>query len=111
MRRPTKPYTLITGPSGFLGATIVAEALSQGHRITGTVRSLKLGQDLLKIHPEWDHTMIDFVEVPDYTTEGVFDEIFRSNKLDYILHTAAPVLDNPANTDFVKHYEIPSVQG
>ena len=24
---------------------------------------------------EWDHSMIDFVEVPDYTTEGVFDEI------------------------------------
>ena len=105
------PHTLITGPNGFLGATMVAAALSAGHRITGTVRNLKAGEDLLAVHPEWDHSLVDFVEVPDYTTEGVFDEIFKKGGFDYVLHTAAPVLDNPKNTDFERDFEKPSVAG
>jgi nucleoside-diphosphate-sugar epimerase len=105
------PHTLITGPNGFLGATMVAAALSAGHKITGTVRNLKAGKDLLAVHPEWDHSLVDFVEVPDYTTEGVFDEIFKKGAFDYVLHTAAPVLDDPKNTDFERDFEKPSVAG
>lgn len=72
---------------------------------------MKAGKDLLAIHPEWDHSMIDFVEVPDYTTSGIFDEIFKKGDFDYVLHTAAPVYDNPANTEFEKHFEKPCVEG
>lgn len=70
------PHTHITGPNGFFGATVTAEELAAGHRVTGTVRSLKSAQELMSVHPEWDEKMIDFVEIAGFTREGVFDFIF-----------------------------------
>ncbi len=105
------PRTLITGANGFMGATMVAETLKAGHAVTGCVRSKKFGAELVAIHPEWDASRIDFVEVADYTTPGVFDEIFEKGNYDYVLHIAAPMPDNPAHTDFERDFEKQSIEG
>jgi nucleoside-diphosphate-sugar epimerase len=105
------PHILITGANGFVGATMIDECLKAGHTVTGCVRSKKSGTDLVAIHPEWDASKIDFVEVADYTAEGVFDKIFQEGDYDYVLHIAAPMPDNPAYTDFETHFEKPSIQG
>ena len=107
----SRPRTLVTGANGFVGATVVSEALKAGHHVTGSVRSKKSGDELVAIHPEWDSSMIDFVEVADYTADGVFDEIFRQGNYDYVIHVAAPMPDNPEYTDFVTHFEKPSIEG
>jgi hypothetical protein len=108
---PAMTRTLITGANGFVGATMIDECLKAGHTVTGCVRSKKSGADLVAIHPEWDASKIDFVEVADYTAEGVFDKIFQEGDYDYVLHIAAPMPDNPAYTDFETHFEKPSIQG
>jgi nucleoside-diphosphate-sugar epimerase len=105
------PISLITGGNGFVGSTTIAAALKHGHTVIGAVRSRSSGTSLLEIHPEWDASKVSFVEVPDFTAPGAFDSVFKQHAIDYVLHIAAPLLDNPANTDFVEHFEKPNVAG
>lgn len=105
------PHVLITGANGFVGATMINESLKAGHTVTGCVRSKKSGTELVAAHPEWDASRIDWVEVADYTTEGIFDKIFQEGDFDYVLHIAAPMPDNPTHTDFETHFEKSSIQG
>jgi nucleoside-diphosphate-sugar epimerase len=105
------PHILITGANGFVGATMIDESLKAGYTVTGCVRSKNSGTELVDIHPEWDASKIDFVEVADYTIEGVFDKIFQEGDYDYVLHIAAPMPDNPTHTDYETHFEKPSIQG
>ena len=105
------PTTLITGANGFVGATMVDTALAHQHTVVLAVRSLSSGPPLLSANPTWDQSRITFISVPDFTAPGAFDTAFQERQFDYVLHIAAPVLDNPDNTDFVEHFEKPSVQG
>ena len=76
----------------------------------GSVRSASKGQQILARHPEYkDH--LDFVIVSDYTVPGTWDAAFKEHDFDFVVHTAAPLLDDPGNTDFVKHFLGPSVDG
>ncbi|KAJ5558391.1 hypothetical protein N7535_008598 [Penicillium sp. DV-2018c] len=103
--------TLITGSSGFVGSTVLAQLLQHGHRVIATVRSQHSADGLLSVHPEWKDVVI-FVVVPDFTKPGAFDTVFKEYPgIDYVIHVAAPLLDDPANTDFVEHFEKPSVLG
>ncbi|KAF1997641.1 NAD(P)-binding protein [Amniculicola lignicola CBS 123094] len=102
------PHTLITGANSFVAAHVINELIANGHTVTGTVRRTSAGEALLKLHPEWEGKL-DFETVEDYAKEGAFDEIFKKQDIDYIVHTAAPLLDDPANTDYDKHFLEPSV--
>ena len=61
-------------------------------------------------HPEYAGKLT-FTIVSDYAHEGTWDETFKTNDFDYVVHTAAPLLDNPANTDFERDFLKPSVSG
>lgn len=104
------PKTLLTGANGFVAAHILDQLISAGHHVTGSVRSASKGQQILDLHPEYAGHL-DFVTVSDYATEGVWDEVFKTHDFDHIIHTAAPLLDNPENKDFDTHFLRPSVEG
>lgn len=106
------PLTLVTGANGFVGATIVSTLLSQGHHVILAVRAVASGEALISIHGDWPREKITVFAVPDFTIPGAFDELFKANPtIDYIVHVAAPLLDDPRNIDFVEHFEKPSVIG
>jgi hypothetical protein len=108
----TMPLTLVTGATGFVGSSIVAELLSQRHTLILAVRSTHSAQSLLSNNPSWPRDRTTLVSVPDFTAPGAFDHVFQTySSIEYILHVAAPMLDHPDNNDFVEHFEKPSVLG
>ncbi|CZR56737.1 related to flavonol reductase/cinnamoyl-CoA reductase [Phialocephala subalpina] len=104
------PSTLLTGANGFVAAHILNQLIASGHTVIGSVRSLSKGQAILASHPEYkDH--LSFVEISDYAKEGVWDEVFKNNEIDFVVHSAAPLLDGEGNTDFERDFLKPSVDG
>ena len=104
------PKTLLTGANGFVAASVLDELISSGHHVTGSVRSAAKGQQILDRHPEYKDKL-DFVVVSDYTVPGTWDQAFEEKEFDFVVHTAAPLLDDPGNTDFEEHFLKPSVNG
>ncbi|TLD27650.1 NAD(P)-binding protein [Venturia nashicola] len=104
------PHTLVTGANSYVAAHIIDALLSQGHRVTGSVRRQSAGSAILSSNPSWA-AKLDFVEIKDYAKPGIWDDVFRARKFDYIFHVAAPLLDNPANVDYDEHFLRPSVEG
>lgn len=108
------PTTLVTGGNGFVGATVVSTLLSSkfNHRVILAVRSVSSAEALIAIHPEWPADNVVIASVPDFTVPGAFDEVFKSHpEIDYVIHVAAPLLDDPRNNEFVEHFEKPNVLG
>jgi nucleoside-diphosphate-sugar epimerase len=56
------PKTLVTGANGFVAASIIDALISQGHSVTGSVRSLSKGEAILATHLEYAGKL-DFVVV------------------------------------------------
>ncbi|RDW68196.1 hypothetical protein BP5796_08853 [Coleophoma crateriformis] len=104
------PHTLVTGANGFVAAHIIDQLVALGHSITGSVRSTSKGQQILDKHPEYK-SKVKFVVVSDFTKPGTWDSAFQEADIDYVIHTAAPLLDDPTNTDFDKDFLKPSVHG
>ena len=104
------PHTLVTGANSFVAAHIISKLIESGHTVTGSVRRSSAGEAILAQNPEWNGKL-DFVEIADYAEAGIWDNVFKTKEFDYIVHVAAPLLDNPANTDFDSHYLRPSVEG
>jgi nucleoside-diphosphate-sugar epimerase len=94
----------------YLPLTEQSNTRQAGHKVVGSIRSPSKGTELLSIHPEWEGK-VSFVTVPDYAKLGTWDNTFREHDLDYVVHVAAPLLDNPKNVDFDKHFLEPSVKG
>jgi nucleoside-diphosphate-sugar epimerase len=87
------PKTLVTGANGFVAASIIdALILQHDHTVTGSVRSLAKGEQILAAHPEYKGKL-DFVVVSDYAKVGTWDKTFEEGGFDYVIHTAAPLLD------------------
>ncbi|KAL2419908.1 hypothetical protein ABEF95_008264 [Exophiala dermatitidis] len=106
------PTTLVTGANGFVGAAVVNELITQHHKVILAVRTPSSAEGLVSKHPEWPAQDISVARVADFTVPGVFDEVFHQHPdIEYIVHVAAPLLDDPHNTDFVEHFEKPSVLG
>ena|ERR1700761_9764317 len=104
------PHTLVTGANSFVAAHVIKTLVDAGHTVTGSVRRASAGEAVLEEHPEWAGKL-DFVEIQDYAETGIWDAVFQSKDFDYIVHVAAPLLDNPANTDYDRDYLRPSVEG
>jgi nucleoside-diphosphate-sugar epimerase len=104
------PLTLVTGANSFVAAHVISALIEAGHSVTGSVRRSSAGDAILAEHPEWK-SKLDFVEIKDYAEASIWDDVFKSRNFDYIVHVAAPLLDNPANTDFDRDFLRPSVEG
>jgi nucleoside-diphosphate-sugar epimerase len=104
------PKTLLTGANGFVAAHLLDQLIAEGHHVTGSVRSISKGEQILATHPEYAGK-VDFVVVADYAAEGTWDEAFKNGDFDYVVHSAAPLLDDPGNTDFERDFLRPSVSG
>ena len=106
----TMPKTLLTGANGFVAAHIIDQLITQGHTVTGSIRSPSKGQQILSTHPSYAGKL-DFVIVSDYAASGTWDEIIKDGDFDYVIHSAAPLLDDERNKDFEKDFLQPSVNG
>lgn len=104
------PKTFVTGANGFFAAHVIDQLIALHHTVVGSVRSAAKGDQILATHPEYAGK-ISFVVVSDFAAEGTWDKAFQATDFDYVIHTAAPLLDNPENTDFERDFLRPSVQG
>jgi nucleoside-diphosphate-sugar epimerase len=95
--------------NSFVAAHVINTLIAAGHHVTGTVRSASKGEKILELHPEWK-SQLSFVTIADYTAPSVWDEVFKAKPYDYIVHTAAPLLDDPANSDYDRDFLQPSVK-
>ncbi|KFY12227.1 hypothetical protein V492_04005 [Pseudogymnoascus sp. VKM F-4246] len=85
---------LLTGGTGSLGASILAQLLSNGHSVTAVVRSLKKSTPFLtkQYASQVDSGKLKFVEVPDLTVPHAFDDLVKA--FDAIIHVATPLADS-----------------
>ena len=97
------PHTLVTGANSFVAAHVINTLIAEGHTVTGSVRRESAGESVLAEHPEWKGKL-DFVKIEDYAADGIWDAVFKSKPIDHIVHVAAPLLDNPANTDYDRDF-------
>ncbi|KAL2062619.1 hypothetical protein VTL71DRAFT_5691 [Oculimacula yallundae] len=104
------PTTLLTGANGFVAAHVLDALIASGHTVVGSVRSLEKGKQILATHPEYVGKLT-FVVVSEYAKEGTWDQAIKEGEFDYVVHTAAPLLDDPGNTDFERDFLGPSVGG
>jgi nucleoside-diphosphate-sugar epimerase len=104
------PTTLLTGANGFVAAHILDQLISAGHTVVGSVRSASKGNQILSTHPEYAGKL-SFAIVSDYAATGTWDETIKNGNFDYVIHTAAPLLDDPKNTDFERDFLRTSVDG
>jgi len=51
------------------------------------------------------------VIVSDYAAPGTWDQIIKEGDFDYVIHSAAPLLDDERNKDFERDFLGPSVNG
>ncbi|KAK3751075.1 hypothetical protein RRG08_019284 [Elysia crispata] len=102
------PVVLVTGASGYIGACVVKTLLEAGHKVRGTVRSLK---DPAKVQPLYDlcpdaKHKLELVEA-DLTDENSWVEAVRG--CTYVQHVASPF---PSGTPKTEEEVIrPAVEG
>ncbi|KFY48514.1 hypothetical protein V495_01271 [Pseudogymnoascus sp. VKM F-4514 (FW-929)] len=104
------PSVLLTGANAFLAAHIINALIKANYHVTGTVRRAAAGDEIFSLHPEWKKDL-DIVVVEDITNESSWDLVFKQTAFDHIIHVAAPLLDNPKNTDYDQDFLKPSVEG
>jgi uncharacterized protein YbjT (DUF2867 family) len=90
--KQTLTYPQLTGATGFLGFAILAKALTSGHRVRISVRKseqITTIQNHRLIAPFVSQNKLEFVIVPDITTDGAFDSALKD--VTGILHVASPL--------------------
>ncbi|OBT40169.1 hypothetical protein VE00_08808 [Pseudogymnoascus sp. WSF 3629] len=85
---------LLTGGTGSLGASVLAQLLSTGHSVTAVVRSLKKSAPFLtrQYASQVDSGKLKLVEIPDMTVPHAFDDLVKT--VDAIVHVATPLSDS-----------------
>lgn len=83
---------LITGATGFIGFKVLLGALQAGYTVRAAIRSSEKAKTLAS-HPKITATgnanKLSFVEVPDITRDGVYDEAIKD--VTYVIHLASPL--------------------
>jgi nucleoside-diphosphate-sugar epimerase len=97
---------LITGGSGFIGASILNAFLNAGYHVRASARSAQSAETIRQNH-EKHASALTFVIVPDITLEGAFDEAVRD--VDGVIHVASPFIMTVTN--FQKDLFEPAVKG
>ena len=101
---------LLTGANGFLGAHILSQLLSSNFTVCAIVRSQTKADQVRSDNPTAGPHLL-FGIVPDITTPGAFNEVFKSGPpIDIVMHTASP-FNYKAVTNNLKDVMIPAKQG
>lgn len=84
---------LLTGGTGHIGFRILIFALQAGYHVRAAVRSSAKAHTL-KSNPlltslNLPASALTFVEIPDFTAEGAYDEAVEDVK--YVIHVASPI--------------------
>jgi nucleoside-diphosphate-sugar epimerase len=82
----SKGLIFITGATGFIGSATAVEALKAGYQLRICLR--KPSEHLQSVLSEYNN-QVEFVTVPDLTSETAFDD--KLNGVDYVLHLASPL--------------------
>ena len=87
---------LLTGSTSTLGAWVLDQLLSNGHKVTVVLRSFEKSYPFLsqKYTAHVKSETLLFVEIPDMTVPNIFDEPAKT--ADAIIHVATPL----ARSDF-----------
>ncbi|KAL5347324.1 hypothetical protein ACLOAV_007635 [Pseudogymnoascus australis] len=85
---------LLTGGTGSLGASILAQLISKGHSVTAVIRSIKKSASFLtkQYASQVNSGQLKLVEVPDMTVPHAFDDLVKT--VDAIIHVATPLADS-----------------
>ncbi|KAJ4302531.1 hypothetical protein N0V88_002680 [Collariella sp. IMI 366227] len=84
----SKGTVLVTGANGYIAARTVEAFLNAGYSVRGTVRSLSSSSEVKGALTEYADKL-EFVEVPDITLPGAFDDAVKG--VNAIAHLASPV--------------------
>jgi nucleoside-diphosphate-sugar epimerase len=107
------PLVLVTGATGHVGFATLALLLKNGYRTRVTSRKLASAEKLKDLPSVKSYVnSISFIEVPDFTVEGAFDDAVKN--VDYIQHIASPIPDGAASneiTDALSEFVNPAVNG
>lgn len=102
---PSRSRILVTGANGFIAAHCIADLLSQGFHVVGTVRSAEKATQVISQHSQSPSLTLKIV--PDVTDLHAFDEVILG--CDGVLHLAAPF--GYAYKNFETELLIPSING
>lgn len=101
---------LLTGGNGFIAVHIIVFALQRGYTVTTTVRSESKTTFLRqKFSEAVSKGQLKFSIVPDITTPGAFDDVFKNNSFDAVLHASSPFVF--AINDVKNDLLLPAIQG
>ncbi|KAK7691061.1 hypothetical protein QCA50_006164 [Cerrena zonata] len=98
---------LVTGATGFIGAHVVNELLSRGHKVRAVARSKAKAEQMIKDRPQYAG-FLDFVYINDLATPGIFDDAVKG--VDGIIHVASPV-PSPETKDLENDIMVPAING
>ncbi|AEO56629.1 hypothetical protein MYCTH_45943 [Thermothelomyces thermophilus ATCC 42464] len=82
-----KGLVLVTGANGYIAGRTVEALLKAGYSVRGAVRRLQSAERTKEILSEYADKL-EFVDVPDITAPGAFDEAV---KVDVVAHLASPI--------------------
>ncbi|QKX58246.1 uncharacterized protein TRUGW13939_05367 [Talaromyces rugulosus] len=103
---------LVTGANGYIAAHVIADLLSSGYRVVGTVRSQSSAEKVLSahaVHNEQDQQNLSIQIVPDITTPGAFDKAVQADDITAVIHVASPF--HLVVEDNERDLLIPAIQG
>lgn len=85
---------LVTGANGFVALHVIKEAIAQGYKVVGTVRSVAAAEKIMNIFPD-SSSQLQIVEVHDITNANDFAMAFEKFKIGAVINTASPLINNP----------------
>ena len=107
------PLVLVTGATGHIGFAVLALLLKNGYRVRVASRNLATAGKIRHVPSLRPYVQsMFFVEVPDLTVPGAYDEAVRG--VDYIQHIASPIPDGASSdeiSDAWSQFIQPAVQG
>ncbi|CRG84846.1 hypothetical protein PISL3812_02033 [Talaromyces islandicus] len=85
---------LVTGANGYVALHVIKEAIAQGYKVVGTVRSVTAAEKIMAIFPD-SSSQLQIVEVHDITNASEFKQAFEKFKIAAVINTASPLVNNP----------------
>ncbi|KAF2011376.1 NAD dependent epimerase/dehydratase [Aaosphaeria arxii CBS 175.79] len=101
-----KPYILVTGATGFIGAHVVDELLRRNIKVRAATRSLEKGESLKAARPKYTE-LLDIVQVTDFSEPTSLLDAVKD--VTGVIHVASPFTFNV--TDNEKELIKPALAG